>query len=365
MQYGCVRMIQTLVTRPELGQSTRTITMYNWERRTKPPHTMSDEDARSLVDLFKAARTTLDLPAAVHGRLDAELNPKPSAVGLETFILALTPRVRLVNIAIPSGVRNDGSSPLPWLLGGQEEEPLRHGLSRCCLPHLTEVRLKKAPFHLGNFDMVELEPLFLHPTLKTLRIRSFECKRRHISGLKWPNHVSKLETLELRHCLLDMVGTQSILARCSNVGRLVIELGSGHPRPLDWLTPGYQPSAWTRDDMIFDLTVFGQLLRGLSQDLIELDLDTRSYRDAIQIQGEVGSLRQLGSLRRLELMPRDLSEPASLSENLPGSLETLVLRPYDWVMHNRLYPGNRRDSDEDLSKFISASEHLNLRVVVD
>lgn len=304
---------------------------------------MDTDYGRWFAGLLKEARTLLGLPPAVNDRLDAALSPMPSGTGLDTLILALTPRVRLVDATVPPTVLKYVPSPLPWILGGQEDEPVRHGLSKCCLPHLTEVRLKRSPYHRENFDMVELEPLLLHPTLKILRVSKFECKERHVSKLKWPDRVSKLETLELRRCILDMTGMKNILTRCSNVRQLAIHFD---PEPaLDQATT-------------FNLTVFGQMLRELARDLIELDLNTVKYREHGLIQGEIESLRELDSLRCLKLTPRDLGSPAPLNGKLPRFLESLVL-------YCDALSGYGREQSEDLAKLITTDGDLNLRVTVE
>lgn len=64
---------------------------------------------RSLVGLLKEARTPLGLPPAVGGRLDAAFSPMPSATGLDTLILALKPRFRLVDVTVPSTIPNNKS----------------------------------------------------------------------------------------------------------------------------------------------------------------------------------------------------------------------------------------------------------------
>lgn len=336
--------------------------MYNWNLVPRPLQTYLDlVYGRWLMDLLKEARTLLDLPPAVGGRLDAALNPMPSSMGLDTLILALTPRVRLVDVTVPSTVPNNGSSPLPWILGGQEDEPVRHGLSRCCLPLLTEVRLTRDRYRPENFDLVELEPLLLHPTLKILRVCKFECRARHVSELKWPDRVSKLETLELRECFLDSTGMRSILARCSNIRRLAIHLG-GEPSQLElWQDHlisrrSRQPTEYRILETL-DLTLFSQMLRELAKDLIELGLNTARYRDTNEIPGEIEFLHELGSLRCLKLTPRDLGNPVSLSGKLPPSLESLVL-------YYHALPGYDRQPTEDLAKVIAADGHPNLRVAV-
>jgi hypothetical protein len=113
-----------------------------------------------------------------------------------------------------------------------------------------------------------------------------------------------------------------------------------------------------RFETTFDLTVFGQMLRELAKDLIQLDLNTARYRDYSKIQGEIESLRELGSLRCLKLIPRDLGSPASLSGRLPRLLESLVL-------YCHALSGYDRQHGEDLAKLITADGHLNLRVTVE
>jgi hypothetical protein len=113
-----------------------------------------------------------------------------------------------------------------------------------------------------------------------------------------------------------------------------------------------------RFETTFDLTVFGQMLRELAKDLIQLDLNTARYRDYSKIQGEIESLRELGSLRCLKLIPRDLGSPASLSGRLPRLLESLVL-------YCHALSGYCRQHSEDLAKLITADGHLNLRVTVE
>jgi hypothetical protein len=192
-QYICGLIIRSLVARPQVGQSTGAISLYNWNLIARPLQTYMDAGyGRSFAGLLKETRTLLELPPAVGGRLDAALSPMPSGTGLNTLVLTLIPRVRLVDATVPSTVPNNRSSPLPWISGSQEDEPARHRLSRCCLPHLTEVRLTRDRYRPENFDMVELGPLLLHSTLKILRACKLECKGRHVSELKWPDRVSKL-----------------------------------------------------------------------------------------------------------------------------------------------------------------------------
>ncbi|KAM0426496.1 hypothetical protein ACHAPT_008187 [Fusarium lateritium] len=354
-------ILQSLATNPQLGQNTRAISFSNED----PPESFEDIDYlfdTSFPDVLEAARASLDLPPAFARRLDEMLTLERFCSGLDTLVLAFTPQVQLVDVTIPWTALDLEISPLSWMLSGslavegdgadgdQRGDNGSQVFSNYGLPHLRDVQLRaENPGKLLPFW--QIEPMLLHPTLKTLRTDFVGWDRHDVSKFKWPNHISNLEHLELMDCSIDSEGLRSVLTRCTNLRQLSIQLDRVEGSADDPLPSG----------LSIDLDEFGNILREHGRGLVSLDLDTQGYRRHGFINGSLGPLRELSSLRHLRVVPQDLFHTASCSRSLPLSLETLFLNEYD--LSDPLYDSGKFEDNKDLARLVMADGHPNLREI--
>ncbi|RBR05652.1 uncharacterized protein FIESC28_11315 [Fusarium coffeatum] len=192
-------------------------------------------------------------------------------------------------------------------------------------PNLTEVRIR-----VGGFEEVlpafVIEPILLHPTLKTLRTFGIDWSGNTSRQLRWPDRVSNLRCLDLKESVIDANGLRSVLTRCPILKGLSIQLAS-------WSSDqDREEGSW-----IVDLDDFGNVLRQFGRGLEEFDIHTLGYSSEHSTDGRLGLLQALSSLKHLKTDKEVLLGPVTdpdeevglpafhLGEALPPSLETLYL----------------------------------------
>lgn len=266
-----------------------------------------------------------------------------TSVGIAPFIIALTPRVRLVDLTYRS------SEALLWQISGRAdlaEQSVRKpgvpqedeagGESRegaILLPNLQELRLRPGDYDCDTTPIDFIEPALLHPGLVTLRLLGTKWLRKNLELLRWPGAPRGVRHLELREAIADASSFRHILARFTGLRTLLVYLVKASWR-LHPTFPGDEPVWDVRLDEI------GSALRASGGSLEELDLHTNDYLDdpagPARFGSALGSLREMQSLRCLSVVYDNLvgggsteapeqADPAILAELLPPSLETLHL----------------------------------------
>ncbi|KAM0345770.1 hypothetical protein ACHAPU_006123 [Fusarium lateritium] len=353
-------LIRTLVENPQLGEQIRSCSLSDDAgQKWMENKLLGWNDTKHLVI---TALRHLDLPPALVERMRKSL----AGCGVVAFCAAFMPKLSRVSFTI-----EESSSPAAWMLCGtlglEEEIASRpyhsedesedeesddddgfyedgegEQLSPSCLkgayvnygfPYLTEVWVKTIGSQGGNTPAWVIEPLFLHPTLKTLRTLGIDWYDEEHSRLKWPTRESNLEYLYLEEAIIDATGFQSILQRCRKLKGMTVNLA-------DWPRKGHSRELY--EDWFVDLDGFGNALRLYGQGLEELNLRTADYDRNINTvmdtdfddypnEGRLGSLRTLTSLRHLKVTEAQLlgvekrGNSLAFSEALPDSIETLHL----------------------------------------
>lgn len=333
-----VKLIKRLVSNPQLGHDIRNITLDNDYRH-------GDDDLR---EALRSTWLSLDAPISFKRQLGKEI-AEYRVPGMAPLILALSPQVRLVDYTF-----DRTSQCTTWILSGrpdleiklkeeyyentelaeEDEEALKkYELRRgeiCAnygLPYLEEVRIRHSDCTDSNTPIDDLEPILLHPTLKTLRLLGIGWLSSPISNFKFPNEPCNLENLELKECLFDHSTLENILTRCKKLKWLSMETADArrHDMHLD------------DEDWDIDLGKIGDVLRKLGHNLEYFSLQTTEYDNWGFCDGRLGSLRNLKALRHLKVIlnsftgrvrsPWDIKEEQEipLVEALPPMIETLHL----------------------------------------
>lgn len=333
-----VQLTKRLVSNPQLGHDIRTITLGNGYRR-------GDDDFR---EALRSTWLSLDAPISFKRQLGKEIADH-RVVGMAPLILALSPQVRLVDTTF------DNTSPCTmWILSGrpdlemslkedyyddtelaeEDEEALKEyelGRGETCanygLPHLEEVRIRHGDCTDSHTPIDDLEPILLHPNLKTLRLLGIGWLSSPISRFKFPNEPCNLETLELKECLFDHLTLRNILTRCKKLKWLSMETADArrHDMHID------------EEEWDIDLSKIGDVLRRLGHNLEYFSLQTIEYDNWGFCNGRLLSLCNLKALRHLKVIlnnltgrvrdpwETDLEQEIPLAEALPPMIETLHL----------------------------------------
>lgn len=344
------KLARTLTASPELGLHTRAVSL-------EEQYLQIDHDLRDNVLLQHLP--SLVLPPAVRRHIKDELESFDhsfhhfTSIGIAPFIIALTPRVRLVDLTYLS------SEALLWQISGRADlaeqsvrkpgvpqedeaggEPRERAIlhagapySNFGLPNLQEVRLRTGDYDCGTTPIDFIEPALLHPGLRTLRLLGTKWLRKNLELLRWPGAPRGVRHLELREAIVDASSFRHILARFTGLRTLLVYLVKASWR-LHATFPGDEPVWDVR------LEEIGSALRASGSGLEALDLHTNDYLDhpegPARFGAALGSLREMRSLRRLSVVYDNLvgggsteapeqAAPAILAELLPPSLETLHL----------------------------------------
>lgn len=231
-------------------------------------------------------------------------------------------------------------------------------------PNLKEVILRTSGTTDGSTPAYEVEPVLLHPTLKTLRLLGVDWTRVGMRGMVWQEERSNVEVLELKECLLDAAGLKDVLTRFPSLKSLSIQFADF--QRVD-----------SRQQWEVDLEEFGRVLREHGAKLTRLHFHTLEYETVGSKEGVLGSITPLASLRHLRTTKHDLvgtpwrnrrtgelRAAIPLREVLPASLETLYL--YHDNTHEGL-PGSRAadmPGVEELCGLVTSGEFPELREVV-
>ncbi|KAK2609954.1 hypothetical protein N8I77_003419 [Diaporthe amygdali] len=344
-------LTRTLAAGPNLGLHTRTITL---DDADLPP---TFAFGLMIQKLLKSLELPTTLRKHIETRLEeyARYNYYSSRyVGVAVFILALTPRVRLVDCSY------HGISPsLIWMMSGRSDmteqlmqdpekgdsdteedrideetrkddavnlsahEMAGASFANYGLPDLEELRLRTGDCTDNSTYIHSIEAALLHPNLKVLRLLGINWLQKSLRLLKWPDEPCSVQLLELKENLIEASSLRHILSRFTSLRTLLIHLADCRRYMYD------------TDEIEWEvyLNEFGSILRELGQDLVEFSLHTTSFESDGICEGHLGSLREMRSLRHLKVIYTDLvntrvepSEQVSkLVDVLPPSLETLHL----------------------------------------
>lgn len=341
-------LIRTLAASPDLGRHTRTISLKEYRLISNP----------AFYAILQELLPSLDLPTAMRRHMEVKLEESIRrsddwrSIDLAAFLLALMPRVRLVDLSY------HGSKTLIWMMSGRadmNEQLIRNpgdknsdnegdslgegthkdailnsdglGMTRASfanygLPHVEELRLRTGDCRRDSTPIHSIEAVLLHPNLKTLRLFGSNWLQKSLDLLRWPKEPCGVQFLELRESLVEASSLRHILTRFGGLRTLLVHL-AGCARYDD------DETEWE-----MNLDEIGLLLRELGQDLEELSLDTNNYEEYDegfgQCEGHLGSLREMRSLKHLSVVYKDLiddsAEPLeapTLADVLPCTLETL------------------------------------------
>ncbi|KAI8654117.1 F-box domain-containing protein [Fusarium sp. Ph1] len=238
-----------LANNPRLGLSTREISLAHGN--------LSIEGA--LIDLLGDQIGSLNMSSEFIDLLKRDIIFERKGSGVASFLLALMPRVRLVELYFYKEI----SMSLPYLLGGRLSQ-------NACEPHtvanhlhsLQELRITVALEQTCEY-IDYFESILLHPTLRTLKLSGIEWTEERTMDMEWPDYPCNLRELNLDRCIVDASAMREVLSRCTKLEILTIAAGSydaaGQPHYRKWKVDFYE---------------FGDALRELGQNLVKFELDT-------------------------------------------------------------------------------------------
>ncbi|KAF5013006.1 hypothetical protein FDECE_953 [Fusarium decemcellulare] len=391
--------MRTLAAHPELGQGTRVVSVAD---NLPSEYQLSKLGDSFLQDHINPILEGLDLPPAFARRLRKRLfeDPYRDVGGFAALVVASMPNVELVDCTI------EFDHPvLPWILSGAnwlnekmmtnpfydsgdeeeereeededndddddddedldnaEETKLRIQNTKFAnygLPNLKEVRIR-TPSVDGATHAYMMEPLLLHPSLRTLRTLGMDWCYDEVEVLKWPNSVSNLMYLDLKECLIDATGFQTILTRCPCLIGLSIQMADTR-REED-----RDPESWE-----VDLAEFSRILRHDGRRLESFELHTLEYDDYHATDGTLGSLRELELLKHLKVMRKDLVgggevifgevDPDAIrwEDALPPWIETLYVHWDDAYYSKSWFETLRRGLAKEMCDLIAGGQFPNL-----
>ncbi|KAJ4268905.1 hypothetical protein NW762_002976 [Fusarium torreyae] len=385
-------LLRTLVEDPQFGKQVRVASFNDCSAFTwNLDNSYKDLVEGGMKKLTLKALRALDLPPALKRHLRASF--ASYKVSFAALHVAFMPRLQFLDCTL-----TDDRSRLPWIVSGSlglEKENLENMRSdsdtdyesdhedgsdndkqqlqsipkdtfaNYGLPHLTEVRLRSQISDSGVTPAWVIEPILLHPTLKSMRTLGIDWSVSEIHNLKWPNHRSNLEYLDLKESVVDHAGLESVLTRCPKLRGLSIQLVDGGRE--HW--PDY-------DDWTVDLELFRRALQEYGRCLEEFDLLINGYNSMHPIDdgriARLGPLRELSNLRHLKVTMAELLDDPTLldeeehltfSEALPLSLETLYLHWDDRYFSAEYYKIRRQGINEEAHNFLLENKLPNLREI--
>jgi hypothetical protein len=364
-------LLRALVENTQLGEQVRTVSLTDNIDHSAQMDILGEDTSKEIIG---SAMKNLDLPPSLKRYRKGLL----TRCGFAALIIAYMPHVQVVDCTT-EGL----STPLSWLLsksldvrrrpmgfshisqsvffndededGDNEDQDEYQSISKAtfanyCFPNLTEVRIRAVDDENGIQGAWVIEPLLLNPSLKILRTFGTAWYGVELSDFVWSTHKNyNLEYLDLVETYIDAEGLRTILTRCPNLKGIALRLPD---EDRELLKQYDRDDGSLGDDCIINFNDFGDVLRKFSQNLEEFNFNTffydsysTDYRCRGPIEGIIGSLRELKSLRHLKLSKEALigeSKPLlRLSEVLPESIETLYLhcgKVYeleDWVEFER------------------------------
>ncbi|KAJ4213306.1 hypothetical protein NW759_011148 [Fusarium solani] len=299
-----LRLAKALANNPQLGLSTREISLAHGN--------LSIED--DLMDLLGDRIESLNISSEFIDLLKRDIIFGRKGSGIASFLLALMPRVRLVELYF----YKESSLTLPYLLGGwfsqSTGEP--HTVANH-LHNLQELRITAAQGQTCVY-IDYFEPILLHPNLRTLKLSGFDWTEDRIMDMEWQDYPCNLRQLNLDECIVDASTMRDVLSRCTKLEIFTITAGNydiaNYSLYGDWKGGLYE---------------FGDVLRELGQNLVRFELDTFAYRDNRAATGKIGPLQSLKALTDLSIARNNFigeeDDPSAipLAEALPTSIEVI------------------------------------------
>ncbi|KAM0430047.1 hypothetical protein ACHAPT_006053 [Fusarium lateritium] len=355
-----VLLAAALANHPQLGLSTREISLAHGNL------TIEDD----LMDFLGEAISSLNMQPAFKEWLEYEITFGKKGCGVASFLLALMPNVRLVELCY----HKEPSTILPWILGAwinsNEDEPTgRDGRPNTVANHLhnlEELRIVPGLGHRAIY-ITYFESVLLHPTIRTLKLSQFDWTRNRIKDMQWPHHPCNLRQLNLDECLVDASTVSHVLSRCRKLEIFTIEMCNPEKAGVDLRThgPGLGHSHDGKWDV--DLYEFGDALRELGQNLVRFDLGVFDYEQTFGVTAKVGSLRNLTRLRHLAIARNTLvgqeddSAAIPLADVLPTSLETLEFKEDVPLMWDDDQSEHNRRMNDEVAGLVAGDQFPNLR----
>ncbi|UPK95793.1 hypothetical protein LCI18_006728 [Fusarium solani-melongenae] len=326
-----LRLAKAIANNPQLGLLTREISLAHGAPTAHV--TLSIDD--NLMDLLRNRIELLNISSEFIDLLKRDIIFGQQGSGVASFLLALMPRVRLVELWFYDEI----PLALPYLLGGRLSqntgEP--HTVANH-LHNLQELRIVAAHRQTCAYNDC-FGSIFLHPNLRTLKLSRFDWSEETITDMEWPDYPCNLRQLNLNRCIVDASTIRNVLSCCTKLQNFIITADSydtySDPRYRDWKV---------------DLNEFGDVLRELGQNLVKFEFGTPAYERVRLATGKVGSLQSLKALTHLSIArndfigaeddfvrPKDDLSAIPLAEALPTSIEVMDFK--EDTPHARMIQG--------------------------
>lgn len=366
-----VKLARTLAAHPDVGLNTRAIAIDDIEWPT---------DA-GLSNMLEGRIDSLNMPLSFQRLWDKKMrstciNMTPrDRNNLTSFILALTPYVKLVDITYSCP-----SQALFWLLGGSLGKRKELAYTECSefcnedaqtpygnvaetyanhLPNLQELRLRGVGYNSAiepSPPITDFRRVLLHPNLKTLRAQGFHWLGFEKETRLWASFPIRLQRLDLSEAIIDAPTIRHILTICKDLRSLFITLGNVRKSGFD--------INWE-----FDLTSVGNSLRGPGRNLVEFGLHTDSFEEHRHCYGRIGSLENMPNLKHLCITKEHLvgvhgfEGTLQLNEALPFTLETVCFYPEYHVSPDADYPDVYQEVNDEVCGVLVGGDYPDLREV--
>ncbi|KAJ4316469.1 hypothetical protein N0V84_007825 [Fusarium piperis] len=368
-----VHLARSLVAHPELGLNVRWLTIDDimW-----PSDVHFSNQLEERIRSLNMPQTFQRLWNNAVPSTDISTTPRDRN-NLTTFILALTPSVRLVDISY-----SFPSKALSWLLGGslgkrrglpypdsgeffddeyEQAAPFGNVAESYAnhLPNLVELHLRNPSY---NSPMVASPPIadfrraLIHPNLRTLRVQGFHWLSLERETRVWASFPIRIQCLELADAIIDAATIRHVLTICKDLRSLYITLGNARK-----LGVGFN---WE-----FDLTSIGNTLRERGRNLVEFGLQTDGFEVRGTCHGRIGSLQDMPGLKHLYITKDNFvgvhggEDMLMLHESLPFSLETLCLYPEYRLSPEADYPDVFQETNDEICGVQVGSDFPDLREI--
>ncbi|KAI8681813.1 hypothetical protein NCS55_00434600 [Fusarium keratoplasticum] len=366
------KLARTLATHPDFGLNVRAIAIddIEWPR-----------DA-GFSNMLEECLDSLNMPQSFQRLWDkkmhsAHVNMTPrNRNNLTSFILALTPYVRLVDITYSCP-----SKALFWLLGGSLGKRKELAYADCSeffgnedeqtpygnvaetyanhLPNLQELRLRGVGYNSAiepSPPITDFRRVLIHPNLRILRAQGFHWLGFEKETRLWASFPLRLQCLDISEAIIDAPTIRHILAICKDLRSLYITLGNVRKSGFD--------INWE-----FDLTSIGHSLREFGRNLVEFGLHTDGFEEHRHCYGRIGSLESMPRLKHLCITKENLvgvhglEETKLLNEALPFTLETLCLYSEFYHPPDADYPDVFQEVNDEVCGVLVGGDYPDLREV--
>lgn len=368
-----VKLARTLAVHPELGLSIRYLIIDDTEL---------PRDVR-LANLFEQRLGSLNMPQPFQRLWDQKTQIASTSTtpcnrnNLPTFILALTPFVRLVDITYTCP-----SQAMFWMLGGSlgkrrelaytdSSELYHNGDGQTPpygnvaesyanhLPNLQELRLRGAGYNSAiepSPPIADFRRVLLHPNLRTMRVQGFHWLSFEKETRLWASLPIRIQRLDLSEVIIDAPTIKHVLTICKDLRSLYITLGNIRKSGFDL--------NWE-----FNLTDIGDSLRKLGRNLFEFGLHTDGFEEHRACTGRIGSLERMPGLKHLCVTKENLvgvhgyEGTLGLNEALPFTLETLCLYSEYYLPPEADYPDVFQEVNDEVCGILVGWDYPELREV--